>query len=76
MTEKLVRDNCCSSLFNNSEKRKERREHAENCRLEQSLILGGSAVQTEYDSDFARLGRRFGIGDGKTSKDLALQFNE
>jgi hypothetical protein len=49
-----------------SEKRRERREHAENCRLDQSLILGGSAVQTEYDSDFARLGR---IGDGKTSKD-------
>jgi hypothetical protein len=53
------------------QKRRERREHAENCRLEQSLILGGSAVQAEYDSDFARLGRRFGIGDGKTSKDLA-----
>jgi hypothetical protein len=59
-----------------SEMRRERREHAENCRLEQSLILGGSAVQSEYDSDFARLGRRFGIGDGKASKDLALQSNE
>jgi hypothetical protein len=47
-----------------SEKRRERRE--------QSIVLGGSAVQTEYDSDFARLGRRFGIGDGKISKDLPL----
>jgi hypothetical protein len=48
-----------------SEQRRARREHDEIQKLEQSLVLGGSAVKQEYDSDFARLGPRFAVGDGK-----------
>ena len=46
------------------DKRRERLENAQNQNLERSLTTGGTAVQREYDTHFARLGRQFAIGDG------------
>jgi preprotein translocase subunit SecA len=48
------------------EKRKERLEAKENQNLEQSLTIGGTTVQREYDSHFAKLGPKFAVGDGKS----------
>ena len=54
-----------ASLFREwREKRKERKSQAQNANLQRSLTSGGSQVQGEYDQDFARLGRRFAVGDG------------
>jgi hypothetical protein len=47
------------------EKKRERKENARNQNLELSLIRGSNSIQEEYDRDFARLGRRFAVGDGK-----------
>jgi hypothetical protein len=59
--------NSSATLFREwSQKRRERREHRENRKLEQSLIVGSSSVRNEYDPDFARLGRKFAVGEGNT----------
>jgi len=52
------------------EKRRERKENQQNKQLEQSLVLSSSAVQSEYDQDFARLGQRFATGDGEPALSL------
>lgn len=46
------------------DKRRERLENAQNQNLERSLTTGGTTVQREYDTHFARLGRQFAVGDG------------
>jgi hypothetical protein len=46
------------------DERRERLENAQNQNLERSLTIGGTTVQREYDTHFARLGRQFAIGDG------------
>ena len=33
--------------------------------VETSLVRGSTDVQTEYDGDFAKMGERFRIGDGR-----------
>jgi hypothetical protein len=47
------------------EKRRERMEPKENQNLEQSLTIGGTTVQREYDGHFAKLGPEFAVGDGE-----------
>jgi len=47
------------------EKRRERMEPKENQNLEQSLTIGGTTVQREYDGHFAKLGSEFAVGDGE-----------
>jgi len=44
-------------------KKKERRRNLKNESLEQSLSLGETKIQQEYNLHFARLGQRFAIGD-------------
>ena len=46
------------------EKKKQRKRDSQNAELALSLASGGRAVQQEYDQHFARLGRRFAMGDG------------
>jgi hypothetical protein len=43
----------------------EERTKTENESLEQSLSLGETKIQQEYDLHFARLGQRFAVGDCK-----------
>jgi hypothetical protein len=45
------------------QKKKERRRNSKNESLEQSLSLGETKIQQEYDLHFARLGQRFAVGD-------------
>lgn len=46
------------------DKRDQRKKESQNQALEHSLCSGATTVQTEYDRDFARLGRPFAVGDG------------
>jgi hypothetical protein len=46
------------------DKRRERLENAQNQNLERSLTIGGTTVQREYNTQFAKLGRQFAVGDG------------
>ena len=46
-------------------KRQARITNTQNQGLEVSLTTGKTAVQREYDEHFARLGRRFAVGDGE-----------
>jgi hypothetical protein len=50
-------------------KRRERNKKTQNVELQASLTLGGAQVQNEYDQDFARLGRLFAVGDGRSEQD-------
>lgn len=56
----------CNSLQYMAGRRSERRTNNQNRFLRFSLSSGTISVQTQYDWNFARLGQRFAIGDGKT----------
>lgn len=56
-----------SSFYQTRKGRKEAKKRAENDEsVEKSLSLGRIRSQDEYNRDFARLGRKFAVGDGRT----------
>lgn len=57
-------------VFQNWRKARESRRHnKQNLKLDNSLLVGSSTIQQTYDEHFARLGRRFAVGDGELTRD-------
>ena len=58
--------NSCVDLYKKwKHKREDRSKSPQNQNLERSLTLGGTSVQQEYNTHFARLGQQFARGDGE-----------
>lgn len=58
--------NSCVDLYKKwKDKREDRSKSQQNQNLERSLTIGGTSVQQEYNTHFARLGQQFAVGDGK-----------
>jgi len=54
-------------LFNDwKEKKQERKEHEGNVTLSVSFVSGSDDIQNEYDQYFAKVGRKYAIGDGRS----------
>lgn len=48
--------------------RESRRHNKQNQKLDNSLVVGSSTIQQTYDEHFARLGKRFGVGDSELAR--------